>query len=142
MKINLRTKNGNIQVEEPEINKMYEELTRLTLLSNYWKNIQQKTLMRICLKARNRKKLIFGHDIKSENQSINMFFTDNTNNNFSIFITGVSVLIDDKEVSASEAYIKLIRAGICNYKRNNVFDVVRDGNIFSKQYNYRIKKGN
>lgn len=63
MKTILKTKNGNIEITEPEINKMYEELTRLIVLSEYWENKQFKTLMKICLKARQRKKLIYGHEV-------------------------------------------------------------------------------
>jgi hypothetical protein len=141
MKTFINTKNGRVEIEEPEINKLYEELTRLVLISNHWENEQYRALMRICLRARNKKKLIYAHDTKHDKQ-INEFFTNkiDSKNNFGIFVTGVSVLIDWKEVTPAEAYILLIRMHVCNYKRNNVFGVVRKGNIFSKHYDFLVKE--
>lgn len=140
MKTYLNTINGKIQVEEPEVNKMYEELTRLILLSNYWTDIKTKTLMKLCLKARSRKRLLYGHLADSNDKKVNMFFTHNESNNFSVFITGVSVLIDNVETTPEEAYIKLVRYGILPYKRNNVFGVVRKGSLLSKNgYKFYIK---
>lgn len=140
MKTILKTKNGNIEITEPEINKMYEELTRLIVLSEYWENKQFKTLMKICLKARQRKKLIYGHEIKTFNPKLNMFYTNKNEDNFSIFITGISVLIDDKEMDIADAYIKLITSNIISYKRNNIFKVKRKGFLFSPKP-YRYYKG-
>lgn len=136
MKVNLHTKNGNIQIEEPEINRLYEELTRLILLSEYWQDEKFKTLMKICIKARNRKKLIYGHETTSNMKNLNTFYTNKDKDNFSIFVTGAFVMINDKEVSPAVAYKMLVQAGVCNYRYNNVFGLKREGNIFSKYYKY------
>lgn len=131
-----------IEIEEPEINKLYQELTRLITVAGYWENKQCSTLMKLCLKARDRKRLIYGHPKKGteSEKKLNTFYcsTITQKESFSIFITGIGVQIDDKDVSPAEAYIKLIKSGICNYKKNNVFGVVREGNMFSKYYTYKI----
>lgn len=142
MKVNLQTKKGPIQVEEPEINKLYEELTRLILLSDYWQDEKFKTLMKLCLKARNRKKLIYGHETKAEMKNLNTFYSNMEKNNFSIFVTGAFVMIDDEKVNPAIAYKKLVENGICKYRPNNVFGLKREGNILSKRYRYLIPAEN
>lgn len=55
-------------------------------------------------------------NIKTFNPKLNMFYTNKNEDNFSIFITGISVLIDDKEMDIADAYIKLITSNIISYK--------------------------
>lgn len=137
------TINGNkIEIEEPEINKLYQELTRLIMIAGVWEDKQCATLLRICLKARDRRKMIYGHpkNASPEEKKFNTFYCTTMigKESFSVFVTGIGIQINDEDISPAEAYIKLIKNGICNYKKNNVFGVIREGNIFSKYYNYKI----
>lgn len=128
------------EIEEPETNKMCEELTRLIAIARYWDNKSAAMLLQICLKARDRRKMIYGHpkNVSEKEKKFNTFYSDNyesRNNGYSIFITSVSVLINDEEVSQADAYIRLLRSGMCHYKRNNPFGVIRKGNMF-EGYSY------
>lgn len=138
------TINGNrIEIEEPEINKMYQELTRLITISQWWEDKQCSTLMRICLKARDRRKMIYGHPAKGDeiDKRVNMFYTNGyEKNHYSVFITGVGVEINDVPTPMDEAYIKLLYSGVCSFKKNNPFGVVRKGNPFSGYSYHKTNK--
>lgn len=145
MRTSVITINGvKTEIEEPETNKMYEELTRMITLTRYWDNKPMSRLLRICLTARDRKKMIFGHpkNASAEEKKFNTFYSDTYNSRddgFSIFVSSISVLINDKEVTPAEAYMRLLRAGICSFSRKNPFGVIREGNILNG-YSYKVLK--
>jgi len=130
------------EIEEPEINKLCIELTRLITVAEYWNNKQSSMLLKICLKARSHKKMIYGHpkNASTKDKDFNTFYSDNyatRNDGYSIFISSISIQINDAEVTPAEAYIKLIETNMCNFKRNNPFGVKRSGNFF-KGYVYSM----
>ena len=132
------------EIQTLDVNKQCMEITRLITCSSYWNNKQYSELMKICINGLNKKKLLYAHETEGNYKKINMFYTKNNlyskGTNISIFITGVSCMINDKEVSPSEAYKILCSWGICNFKKNNIFNVKRIGKRFdSKPYEYIIE---
>ena len=79
MKHYIVTKKGKITVIEPDVNKLYEELTQLTVLSYHWsdndKSKPYAELMKQCLKARNKRKLIYGYE-QNDPKKTNKFYTN------------------------------------------------------------------
>ena len=67
---------------------------------------------------RNKRKLIYGYE-QNDPKKTNKFYTNNLSENFSIYISGNNVLIDNKEIKPANLYIRLIKSGLVFYKRNN-----------------------
>ena len=53
---------------------------------------------------------------------------------YQFFITGISCMINDKEVSPAEAYKIFCMNDLCRYKRKNIFNLKRTGCCFGKNY--------
>lgn len=145
MRTSLIKINGKmVTIEEPETNKMCEELTRLITIANYWDNKPMAYLLKICLKARDRRKMIFGHpqDASEAEKKFNTFYSDTYtvhDNGYSVFVSSLAVFINNEEIPAADAYIKLVKTGMCSYRKNNPFGVIREGNCF-KGYTYKNHK--
>lgn len=129
------TLNGKrTEIESPDANKLCMEITRLITASGYWQDKRMVMLMRICLKAREHKKMAYGHPKAAvgKEKDFNMFYSDNYASEgraYSMFVTSVCVMINDREVSPEDAYILLVKTDMCRFKKNNPFGVKRKGNI-------------